>query len=134
VRATRLAALALLVPLAACSGGTGAATREVTVTLTIRYSRFVPSVLEVRSGTTVHFVVRNLDPTAHELIVGDEAVQDVHERGTETHHGERPGEVSVPAGSTAETTYVFDRPGTLLLGCHAPGHWDYGMRGTVRVA
>jgi uncharacterized cupredoxin-like copper-binding protein len=134
VRATRLAALALLVPLAACSGGAGPATREVTVTLTIRYSRFVPSVLEVRSGTTVRFVVRNLDPIAHELIVGDEAVQDVHERGSETHHGERPGEVSVPAGSTAETTYVFDGPGTVLLGCHLPGHWDHGMRGTVRVA
>ncbi len=133
MRFGRVAAL-VLVPLAACSGGAGAATREQTATLTMRYSRFDPSVVEVRPGTTVRFVVRNLDPIAHELIVGDQDVQDAHEWGTETHHGERPGEVSVPAGATVETTYVFARAGTVLLGCHLPGHWAYGMRGTVRVA
>ncbi|MDP8938352.1 MAG: plastocyanin/azurin family copper-binding protein, partial [Actinomycetota bacterium] len=120
--------------LAACGPGAGASAGPETVTLTVRHSRFTPSVVDVRPGTTVRFVVRNLDPIAHELIVGDQAAQDVHERGTETHHGERPGEVSVPAGATVETTYTFPAAsGPVLLGCHLPGHWDYGMRGTVRV-
>lgn len=129
-----LVALVGMVPLAGCSGA-GASAGEETITLTVRHSRFSPSVLDVRPGTTVRFVVRNLDPIAHELIVGDQAVQDVHERGTESHHRERPGEVSVPAGATAETTYTFppSGPRPVLLGCHLPGHWDYGMRGTVRV-
>jgi uncharacterized cupredoxin-like copper-binding protein len=107
--------------------------QERTVTLDVRYSRFSPAELEVRPGTTVRFVVRNGDPIAHELIVGDQRVQDVHERGTEAHHGDRPGEVSVPAGGTATTTYRFSRPGRVLLGCHLPGHWDYGMRGVMNV-
>jgi len=133
VRALRLAALLLAAPLAGCASQAGAGTSGETVTLTVRYSRFTPSTFEVRPGATVRLVIRNLDPIAHELIVGDQGVQDLHEAGTETSHDHRPGEVSVPAGATVETTYTFPRSGTVLLGCHLPGHWAYGMRGTVRV-
>jgi uncharacterized cupredoxin-like copper-binding protein len=80
----------------------------------------------------VRIVVRNTDPIDHELIVGDQATQDRHERGVEAHHdGSVPGEVSVPAGAVVTTTYRFDQPGRFLYGCHLPGHWDYGMRGVV---
>ena len=116
-------------PAGGWSGGDG----ERTVTLTARWSRFEPARLVVPAGTTVRFVVRNEDPIAHELIVGDQAVQDRHEKGTEAHHGARPGEVSAPPGETVETTYRFDRRGTVLFGCHLPGHWAYGMRGTITV-
>jgi uncharacterized cupredoxin-like copper-binding protein len=144
VRIVRLAALLVLAPLAGCASqaglrgpnallGAGTSGETETVTLTVRHSRFTPSSVDVRPGATVRLVVRNLDPIAHELIVGDQGVQDAHETGTETSHGERPGEVSVPAGATVETTYTFPRSGTVLLGCHLPGHWDYGMRATARV-
>jgi uncharacterized cupredoxin-like copper-binding protein len=116
--------------LAGCSAGGD----ERTVTLDVRHSRFSVEELHVRPGETVRFVVRNTDPIPHELIVGDESVQEVHEAGTEAHHAERPGEVSVAPGATAVTTYRFDRPGRLLFGCHLPGHWAYGMRGTITVA
>ncbi len=132
MRTVRAAALLLLVA-AGCSSRAGAGTSQETVTLTMRYSRFTPSTVEVSPGATVGVVVRNLDPIAHELIFGDQAVQDLHERGTETSHGDRPGEVTVPAGATVATTYTFPRSGTVLLGCHLPGHYAYGMRGTVRV-
>ena len=82
----------------------------------------------------MRFVVRNTDPIDHELIVGDEAVQLRHEHGSEAHHGARPGEISVPPHSTATTTYLFGPRGTLLFGCHLPGHWSYGMHGTIRIA
>ena len=120
-----LAALALTV----LGGGTGEAVQ--TVELTAQHSRFSPEVVHVRPGTTVRFVVRNLDPIDHELIVGDDAVQEVHERGTEAHHGARPGEASVPAGATAVTEFTVGRD-DVPFGCHLPGHWDYGMRGVVR--
>jgi uncharacterized cupredoxin-like copper-binding protein len=58
----------------------------------------------------------------------------VHERGTEAVHPPRPGEVSVPAGTTATTTYTFEAPGDLTFACHLPGHFAYGMQGTVSVA
>jgi uncharacterized cupredoxin-like copper-binding protein len=125
---------ALVIACAAAASESGPSRpQERTVTLDVRHSRFSPAEIEVRPGTTVRFVIRNADPIPHELIVGDQSVQDRHEQGTEAHHGEVPGEVSVAAGATATTTYTFSRPGRVLFGCHLPGHWDYGMRGLVTV-
>jgi uncharacterized cupredoxin-like copper-binding protein len=124
--------LAAGVALTGCAGGQGS---ERTVELTVRHSRFSVDELHVRPGETIRFVLRNTDPIPHELIVGDQSMQDIHELGTESHHGERPGEVSVAPGATAVTTYRFGRAGgRLLFGCHLPGHWDYGMKGTITVA
>jgi uncharacterized cupredoxin-like copper-binding protein len=110
---------------------TGAAPRTVEVTM--RHSKFLPAQFVVRRGTTMRFVVTNADPIDHELIVGDGSVQQRHENGTEPEHGTVPGEITVHAGTTAETTYTFSRPGIVLIGCHAPGHYAYGMRGRVVV-
>jgi uncharacterized cupredoxin-like copper-binding protein len=104
------------------------------VEITINHSRFDPSELSFPAGTMVRFVIRNTDPIDHEFILGNQEVQDRHESGTEAHHGSIPGEVSVPAGEIATTTYRFGEDGKLLFGCHLPGHWDYGMRGLVVVA
>ena len=127
----RLAAAgAALVLMTSCAPASGA---ERTVTLTLEHSRFDPARLRFSAGDTVRFIVRNTDPIDHEVIIGDETVQEVHEKGTERNHGADPGEVSVPAGETAETTYTFDGSGTLIFGCHLPGHYDFGMRGTIFV-
>jgi uncharacterized cupredoxin-like copper-binding protein len=124
--------LAAGVALTGCAGGQGS---QRTVELTMHHSRFSLDELHVRPGETIRFVLRNTDPIPHELIVGDQSVQDIHELGTESHHGERPGEVSVAPGSTAVTTFRFGAAGgRLLFGCHLPGHWAYGMRGTITVA
>jgi uncharacterized cupredoxin-like copper-binding protein len=103
------------------------------VVVDIEHSRFDPSTVTVEPWTTVRFVVHNHDPIAHEFLIGDEAVQDRHETGTEPEHGARPGELSIPAGETRITTYTFGRPGGLLVGCHLPKHYDYGMRGTITI-
>src|SRR5215212_6326940 len=94
--------------------------------------------LLVDPGQRVRFVLRNTDPIDHEFILGDAATQRRHERGRDRHHhGEVPGERSVPAGQEAATTYTFPA-GTagqvLEFACHLPGHYAYGMRGTVRVS
>jgi uncharacterized cupredoxin-like copper-binding protein len=119
--------------LAAVLLGAFSPSRERTVEITIHHSRFRPATVEVSPGTTVRFVLRNTDPIDHEFILGDEEVQARHEAGTEAHHGAIPGEVSVPAGEEASTTYIFTEPGTLFIGCHLPGHYAYGMRGSVGV-
>lgn len=105
----------------------------VEVKLTIRHSRFVPAAITLPAGTTVRFVVDNTDSIAHELIVGGRVVQDNHEKGTDTVHAGVAGEVSVPPGEVRSTTYEFESPGEVLMGCHLPGHWDYGMRGQITV-
>ena len=103
------------------------------VSIRIEHSRFIPETIEVETGSTVRFTVVNDDPIDHEFIVGDSEIQKVHEEGTERHHGARPGEISVPASATRETTYTFEDSGTLIYGCHLPGHYDYGMRGTIEI-
>jgi len=117
--------------LTACGGGARASGPQ-TVEITVHHSRFDPSAVRVRPGATVRFVVHNTDPIEHEFIVGDQAVQDMHEVGTDALH-QGPGAVSVRPESTAETVYTFPTTGHLLFGCHLPGHWAYGMRGTIAI-
>jgi uncharacterized cupredoxin-like copper-binding protein len=106
---------------------------EVTVTIDIEHSHFSVDHVRVHTGTLVRFVVRNHDPIPHELIVGDAAVHARHEHGTEATHPPRPGEVSVLPDDDGETFYRFDRPGTFVFACHLPGHYAYGMHGTIAV-
>jgi uncharacterized cupredoxin-like copper-binding protein len=127
--------LTFLVGASAAYRGAAARANDGTVRITIHYSTFDPDRLTVEPGETVRFVLVNRDPIDHEFILGDERVQLVHEEGTEAHHPPRPGEVSVPAGETVVTTYTFPlTEGELIFGCHLPGHYDFGMRGSVTIA
>jgi uncharacterized cupredoxin-like copper-binding protein len=110
-----------------------AATEGTEVVVDISHSRFAPDELRVESGTTIRFVIHNRDPIDHEFILGDAGVQRLHENGTHAEHDAVPGEVSVPAGKTRSTTFTFAEPGGLIIGCHLPGHYDYGMRADVIV-
>ncbi len=105
----------------------------VTVALDVEHTLFSAERLRVVEGTRVRFVVVNGDPINHELIVGPPDVHARHAQGTEAEHPSVPGEVSVRAGSTGITTFRFDQPGTFEFACHLPGHYEYGMRGTVEV-
>jgi uncharacterized cupredoxin-like copper-binding protein len=119
------------------SAGSLAGGDERTVVVTMRHSRFEPAAVRVDPGERVRFVLRNTDPIDHEFILGDDAVQRRHEAGRERqHHGDIPGERSVPAGQEAATTYAFPAAldgRVLTFACHLPGHYAYGMHGTVRV-
>jgi len=105
----------------------------VTVKLDMRYSRFDKDAITVYVGTLVRFEVTNRDPIRHELMVGDKAMHDAHEKGHDKFHPPVPGEVSVDTGRTGLTTYRFDAPGSVLFACHLQGHFAYGMTGTVTV-
>ena len=108
---------------------------ERTVNITIHFSRFTPDSIDVRPGETVRFVVQNTDPIDHEFILGDAALQHLYEKSTESFHVPGGGVMGVPAGTTQVTTYTFPpSAGSLLFGCHLPGHYAYGMRGTVTIA
>jgi uncharacterized cupredoxin-like copper-binding protein len=123
-------ALVLLGALGGCSSAAGS---QQSATVVIHHSAFRPEHMSFAAGTTVTFTVKNTDPIDHEFLLGDKELQLVHEYGTEKHHGARPGEISIPAGEERSTTYTFTDGGTLIYGCHLPGHYAYGMRGTVSV-
>jgi Cu+-exporting ATPase len=98
--------------------------------------RFMPDSLNVRAGDTVAFVVTNPGTVAHDFVIGNENAQQAHERQMAV--GATDGmlggsSIEVPAGATATLVYTFDQPGTLLFGCHVPGHYAAGMRGTITV-
>jgi len=130
------AAIGLVAALAAGTACTApAASHEIRIVhITIHFSSFDPPAVAVSPGETVRFVVDNTDPIDHEFLVGDEHLQQVHEEGTEAYHPPRPGEMSVPARTTQITTYTFPtEAGSLIFGCHLPGHYAYGMRGTISI-
>jgi uncharacterized cupredoxin-like copper-binding protein len=106
---------------------------DVTVRLGIEHSQFETSQLRVVERTHVRFVVDNGDPIGHELIVGPPDVHARHASGTHARHPTVPGEVSIQPNQRASTSYRFDEPGTVEFACHLPGHYDYGMHGTIEV-
>lgn len=125
-----VAVLALAAGLPACAGAKASPGETV---VTINHSRFNPQVFEFGKGEVVTFVLVNDDPIDHEFILGDKAVQDQHETGTDARHSSIPSEVSVPAGKTVRTTVTFDEPADLIIGCHLPTHYSFGMRADVKV-
>ncbi len=128
-----LAVLLLALPAGLAASAASGGVR--TVDITIHFSRFSTDQITVAPGETVRFVVHNTDPIDHEFILGDAHVQLIHENGTELRHPPKPGEMTVPAGTTQETTYTFPTStGQLIFACHVPGHYAYGMHGLVTIA
>jgi uncharacterized cupredoxin-like copper-binding protein len=107
-----------------------------TIEIRAFHSRFEPDRVTVTPGSTVRFVIHNVDPIDHEFIIGPPETHDIHERGEPHFHtGAVRGEVTVPAGATVETTWTFGEAGSpdVAYGCHLAGHWDYGMHGKALI-
>lgn len=106
---------------------------------------FAPGSLSVPVGTPVIFSVTNPGVIDHELVIGDAHVQDEAEEamrsasghaahGATGHHADDVPSIYLRPGESGEITVTFSKKGELLIGCHVPGHWTAGMRGTLRVA
>jgi uncharacterized cupredoxin-like copper-binding protein len=113
--------------LPACSSGPRA------VTIGMRFSRYLPAALTVHAGETVRFTLVNEDPITHEFIIGTAAQQEAHERGTTANHNGEPGQATLQPGETRAISFTFTKAGSLIFACHRPGHYLYGMRGTISV-
>jgi uncharacterized cupredoxin-like copper-binding protein len=126
-----------------------------TVTVTMTDNAFEPSELTVDPGETVTFELVNDGQVTHEAYLGSEEDQANHAAemaGTDTEHSMDMGNdqmgdehsghgdmddghlVVVEPGERASLTETFDEPGTVVLGCHQPGHWESGMKATVTVS
>ncbi len=104
--------------------------------------RFDPSRIEVRAGETIQFVLQNRSQVDHDFTLGDEMAQMHHEEemanfyedGGMMHGHDETSAVLVAAGETTLFVVTFDAPGEVLIGCHIPGHYDAGMKGSVMVS
>lgn len=123
--------LACLFAFAGCSSPEPAARR--TVEIHMRYSKYLPATLNVAAGTTIDFVVVNDDPIEHEFIIGTLTEQQTHEKGSVDDPHTGPGEAAIAPDATVRLSYTFAKAGTLLYACHRPGHYAYGMKGSISV-
>jgi uncharacterized cupredoxin-like copper-binding protein len=110
-----------------------------TVDVTMRDIHYEPTSVEVKAGETVKFVFHNEGDIVHDAFIGDEAAQAAHEKEMREskgggHHGKEDDAVTVDPGKTASLTYTFDKPATLVIGCHQAGHYAAGMKIAVTVA
>ena len=130
--------------------GSSAAPREVNVVL--KDWLFLPDPVDVVPGETVLLHVVNGGLDIHELVIGDQAVQDAWEAAEAGAAEPPPGptplvsvapdraglRVVVSSGQRVDVTWTVPADaaaiGRLVLGCHIPGHWAKGMRATLRVA
>lgn len=156
-RLTQLVPIVLAAVLAGCSGGpspetprptpgTSVAPREVNVIA--REYRFDPDPIDLAPGETVLLHLINAGLEVHEVVIGDDSVQDAWEAAEAATAGAPPGPtpvVSVAPGSAglrvvlrsgerADVRWIVPGAvGSLIVGCHIPEHWAKGMRAAVRI-
>ena len=144
-----VAVVLLSIVLAACGSDdpTAKPNDDGVVEITMKDSRFVPNRIEVEAGDRVVFRFTNDGALVHEAFIGTMAEQQGHEDEGGMDHGSMSTSekstpdpdmdelmVTVDPGKRGELTYTPDEAGTVLIGCHQPGHWEAGMRATVDVA
>jgi uncharacterized cupredoxin-like copper-binding protein len=142
------AATATLVLVFGCGGGSsgygkpGDATKADR-TVEIRQGdpfRFEPTTLSVKPGETVTFTVTNTGSQLHEFVIGDGGVQDDHDKEMKDmgsgsmKMADTPNALDLDPGETKTLTWTFPAKGTVIFGCHVPGHYEGGMKGTITVS
>lgn len=103
--------------------GTPASPRVIRVIAGPGYT-FTPSTITVARGETVTFVVTTMGPLVHEFMVGPADAVAADREGT-------PEVADIGMMQSKSVTYTFDGPGPYAFACHADGHFEAGMRGTI---
>ena len=98
--------------------------------------RFQPSVLQVKRGETVSFVVTNNGKVLHEMVIGTLAELQEHaalmKKFPDMEHDE-PYMAHVKPGATQQIVWQFNRSGEFNYACLVAGHFEAGMVGKVIV-
>ena len=106
---------------------------EVQAADSMRYS---PAAITVRRGETIKLVVKNVGKQPHELVLGDvkslKEHAEVMRRYPDMVHDD-PNMVKVAPGGTGTLIWKFTQAGTVEFACLIPGHYEAGMKGSIRV-
>lgn len=98
--------------------------------------RFTPDKIEVKQGDTIKLVLKNTGTQMHELVIGTKKELDEHAalmvKFPKMEH-EEPYMAHVAPGKTGEIVWTFNKPGDFDFACLIAGHYQAGMRGTVKV-
>ncbi|MDB5801449.1 MAG: plastocyanin [Rhodocyclales bacterium] len=98
--------------------------------------RFSPYKFEIKKGETIKFVIKNEGQMLHEFVLGTQKVLDEHAalmvKFPNMEHSE-PYMAHVPAGTSKELVWTFNRAGTVDFACLIAGHYQAGMKGQIKV-
>jgi uncharacterized cupredoxin-like copper-binding protein len=113
--------------------------REVKRTVEIRMTddmKLSPSHLEVREGETLRLRAVNRGKVMHEIVIGTAEELKAHAEMMKKHPGmehDEPYMAHVPPGRRGDIVWTFNRAGDFEFACLIAGHFEAGMRGTIRV-
>ena len=97
---------------------------------------FSPSVVQVRKGERVKFILRNTGELDHELILATLEMNLAHakemEKNPDMQHDDPNGKRIAPK-KTSEIVWMFSKDGEFDFSCLIPGHREAGMHGKVIV-
>lgn len=105
--------------------GTKTNPRVVVITTSDQFM-FTPDTITVAKGETVTFQLKNPGTIEHEFMIGPMADAFADKKGTPEIDGITPG-------NTKALTFTFDGAGPYAFACHAEGHFEAGMKGTIVV-
>ena len=99
---------------------------------------FDPASVTITEGETVTFRVTNVGAIPHDFVLGDAQMQDEHEAemaemSDDMAMHDEPNAFVLEPGETKEMTWHMTEGGEILFGCHQPGHYQAGMKGTVTI-
>lgn len=102
--------------------------------------RFDPATIAVKAGETVTFKITNEADTFHDFMLGTEKEHEARDMEM-LEMSDKPmdmddeaNSVTLEGGETKELNWTFEKAGTVIFGCHQPGHYGAGMKGTVTVS
>ena len=119
--------------------GIAGAPRKVGRTVTIRMTddmKLSPSHLEIRQGETLRLRAVNAGAVMHEIVIGTEDELQAHAELMKRFPGmahDEPYMAHVPPGKKGDIVWNFNRAGEFGFACLIAGHFEAGMRGTLRV-
>lgn len=113
--------------------------KKVTRTVSIGMDdqmRFYPSVVTVKKGETIRFVVSNRGKLLHEMVLGTDEELRKHAELMRKFPGMEHDEahmVHVKPGAKGDVVWTFDKEGEFAFACLIAGHFEAGMIGKVVV-
>ena len=117
------------------SGSAGNVNRTIAVSMTDNM-RFTPSSILVKQGETVRFIIKNNGQVKHELSLGTQKELLEHlelmKKFPDMEHDE-PNKVTLTPGQQGEIIWQFNKAGIVNFVCLMPGHYEAGMKGTIKV-
>lgn len=111
------------------------AKRTITITMSDNM-RFTPDRIDIKQGETVRLRIRNSGKLMHELVLGTPRELAAHAELMMKHPGmehDEPWMAHVGSDQRGDLIWTFNRPGEFEFACLIAGHFQAGMKGTIRV-